>query len=220
MTSGSSFPNRFTKIDDLNRQHHYYLTAEDTCYFLGEYTARAGYAASATNDLIMNMKKPMDRKDHADWRWKGYAISQAATAFRQATPAGQLDEITLVPIPPSKAKNDPLYDDRLTRMLHQIRPAPPLDIRELVVQKQSIDAAHVSNVRPTPEELEKLYEIDLALAKEPKKLMAIVDDVLTTGAHFRAMKAVISRQYPNTRIVGLFIARRVLDTSEFEEIGI
>ena len=49
---------------------------------------------------------------------------------------------TLVPIPPSKAKNDPLHDDRLIQMLRAIRPKGSLDIRELIVQMQSTAAAH------------------------------------------------------------------------------
>ena len=54
MTSGSTFPQRLTKIDDLALPDHYYLTAEDDCYFLGEYTARKGYAFSPTNQLVLN----------------------------------------------------------------------------------------------------------------------------------------------------------------------
>jgi len=41
MTSGSTFPQRLTKIDDLTRPNHYYLTAGDHCYFLGEYDENA-----------------------------------------------------------------------------------------------------------------------------------------------------------------------------------
>ena len=43
MTSGSTFPQRLTKIDDLTRPDHSYLAAVDDCYVLGEYTARKGY---------------------------------------------------------------------------------------------------------------------------------------------------------------------------------
>ena len=46
MTSASTFPLRLTKIDDLTRPDHSYLTAADDCYFLGEYTARKGFAFS------------------------------------------------------------------------------------------------------------------------------------------------------------------------------
>jgi hypothetical protein len=67
MTSGSTFPRRLTKIDDLTRPDHSYLTAADVCYFLGEYTARKGFAFSATNRLIFNLKKSMDRRGRSEW---------------------------------------------------------------------------------------------------------------------------------------------------------
>ena len=40
-----------------------YLTAMDECYFLGEYTARKGFAFSATNQLILNFKKAMNKRN-------------------------------------------------------------------------------------------------------------------------------------------------------------
>ena len=108
MTSASTFPQRLTKIDDLARPDHFYLTAADDCYFLGEYTARKGYAFSATNQLVLNFKKSMDKRGTAQWRYKEQAIGDAATAFRAALNDEWLNIATLVPIPPSKAKDDPL----------------------------------------------------------------------------------------------------------------
>jgi hypothetical protein len=124
MTSGSTLPPRLTKIDDLARPDHYYLTAEDDCYFLGEYTARKGYAFSPTNQLILNFKKPVNVRGTPQWNHKERAIGDIAAEFRTALNGEWLDTATLVPVPPSKAKTDPLYDDRLLRMLRAIRPQP------------------------------------------------------------------------------------------------
>ena len=104
MISNSTFPQRFTEVDNLTRQDHYYLTGDDVRYFIGEYTARKGYAYSATNQLILNFKKPMDRHRLPEWRYKGHAIRQAADAFRSALGSDALDRLTLVPSPLSKAK--------------------------------------------------------------------------------------------------------------------
>jgi len=122
MTSASTFPQRLTEIDDLTRPDHFYLMADDACYFLGEYTARKGFAFSPTNQLVLNFKKSLVKRGSQQWKYKEQAIGQAATAFRTALTGDLLDRITLVPIPPSKAKTDPLYDDRLVRMLGAIRP--------------------------------------------------------------------------------------------------
>lgn len=219
MTSDSTFPQRFTKIDDLTQRDHFYLTEDDDCYFIGEYTARGGYAYSHTNDLILNFKKPMDRRGRPEWRYKEQAIRQVAAAFRTALGSDAPDRLTFVPIPPSKKRKDPLYDDRLAKMLHAIRPDPPLDVRELIVQTSSVAAAHTLDVRPTPEEIEQLYQVDKSLTTPAPGIIAIVDDILTTGAHFKAAKAVLSSQFQNTQMIGLFIARRAVDTSDMEDLN-
>lgn len=217
MTSVSTFPQRLTKIDDLTRPDHFYLTPEDACYFLGEYTARKGYAFSATNQLVLNFKKSLDKRGTPQWKYKDRAIREAAAAMRGSLTGDLLDRITLVPIPPSKAKTDPLYDDRLVQMLHALRPQPRLDIRELIVQRASMAAAHDQANRPRPEEIQANYAIDENLLQPKPENIALVDDVLTTGAHFRAACSVVQQAFPDVSIVGLFIARRVPEAVDFEE---
>ena len=84
MTSGSIFPLRLTKIDALTLPDHSYLTAEDTCYFLGEYTARKGFAFSATNGVVLNFKKPVSKRPLPEWQYKEQAIARVGAAFRNA----------------------------------------------------------------------------------------------------------------------------------------
>jgi hypothetical protein len=115
MTSANTFPQRLTKIDDLARPDHWYLTPEDDCYFFGEYTARKGFAFSATNQLTLNFKKGLDKSVTPQWKYKGRAIGDAAAAFRASLNGEWLKIAALIPIPPSKAKTDALYDDRLVQ---------------------------------------------------------------------------------------------------------
>jgi hypothetical protein len=75
--------------------------------------SRKGYAFSAANQLILNFKKSMNTRHTAQWRYKEQAIGDAAAAFRAALNKDWLNTATLVPLPPSKAKSDALYDDRL-----------------------------------------------------------------------------------------------------------
>ena len=217
MTSDGTFPRRLTKVDDLIRPDHSHLTGADACYFIGEYTAYRGYAHSDTNRLIFNFKKTMDRRGRAEWRYKEQAIQTAAAAFRRALAPKDLDRLTFVPVPPSKARGDPLHDDRLTRMLGAIQPKPPLDIRELIVQTESTAAVHAGDRRPAPERIEALYRIDETLTGPVRDIIAVVDDILTTGAHFRAAKSVLSARFPGVAIIGLFIARRVPNTVAIED---
>ena len=209
MTSVGIFASRLTRIDDLTRPDHHYLTADDACYYFGEYTARAGFAYSETNQLIINLKKPMDRHGLPEWRYKETAIQDASRAFRKLVHPRAIESVTFVPVPPSKTRDHPLHDDRLTRILLSVQREPPLDVRELIVQIRSTEAVHDHSVRPGPAEIQALYRIDETLCVPAPRTIAIVDDLLTTGAHFRAASSLLSNRFPDRRIVGLFIARRV-----------
>jgi predicted amidophosphoribosyltransferase len=122
-----------------------------------------------------------------------------------------------VPIPPSKGKGDPLYDDRISLIVKKIREHPPVDVRELIIQTQSTVAAHLSPTRLRPSDLETIYSLDEALLTPPIAQIAIVDDVLTTGAHFKAVKSMLSNRLPNAKIIGLFIARRAIGTDNIQD---
>jgi len=185
------------------------LNEVDQIYFIGEYTARQDYSYSSTNNLIKNFKKCMKRRGLPEWRHKERALQIAAKEFRLAFHPQALDSLTFVPIPPSKAKEDPLYDDRLTRMLTAVRPEPPLDVRECIVQTESTKAAHRQERRPRPEEIERLYRVDETLTNPAPVQIALVDDMVTTGAHYRAAQAILSNRFPQTVFVGLFLSRRV-----------
>ena len=95
------------------------------------------------------------------------------------------------------------------KMLRAIQPDLALDIRELILQTQNTNAAHTPGPRPTPANLQRIYRIDESLSQTPPQIIAIVDDVITAGAHFRAVKTVLSVRFPGVQIIGLFIARRV-----------
>jgi predicted amidophosphoribosyltransferase len=206
--------NRLQKIDELTRPDHSYLEADDQCYFFGEYTAGEGHAYSKTNQLIHNFKKTMDRRGTAQWRYKGIAINEVAQMVRGAIKADA--SITFVPIPPSKAKTDPLYDDRLVQVASTTCAGRASDFRELLIQRLSVLAAHLSDVRPTPDQVAANYEIDEQLCNPNPQMIFVLDDMLTTGCHFKAAQRVLRERFPGTDIVGLFIARRVPKSVDLE----
>ena len=85
-----------TKLDELNLPDHWYLDATDECYFIGEYTAGRGYSHSSTNQLILNLKKSVDRRGLAEWSYKEAAIRQAAATLRQSLHPDFLGSATFV----------------------------------------------------------------------------------------------------------------------------
>lgn len=222
MSATDSFPRRLTRVDPLTLDDHHYLSASDFCLFLGEYTARRGYDFSPTNHLIINYKKPMERKGKPEWKFKLRSIRLAAEALCFALRGSDLSELAFVPVPPSKRRDDDAYDDRVERTLAlfssclQRSGKPEPLILDVVRQAHSTCAAHDGEDRPTPAQLASNYLIDRDLSDAPQKLV-IFDDMLTTGAHFCAMRDVLSQHVPDdTEFRGLFLARRAPETNPFE----
>jgi hypothetical protein len=206
-------PTRFTKVDDLTRGDHFFIRPEDECFHLGEYISRAGYSG-ATNDLIQNLKKPMDRQGRPEWRWKEWAIDRCAAMLRESFGGSGFGSGTVIPVPPSKAKTDPAYDDRLSQILQKASAQLNSDVREMVTQINTIGAAHDGDRVPIHELIEN-YQFDAAMLGPLRQGRAFIfDDVLTTGRHFRAMKEKILEQYPNARVTGIFMARRKIPVIE------
>lgn len=204
-----------SKIDELTRPAHFYLDESDECYFLREYTARKPVQFSETNQLILNLKKTVDRRGRPEWVHKERAIRQIARELSAALNPAWLRVAVLAPVPPSKARKDSLYDDRLVQVLGHVVGA---SARELIVQTSSTMPDHGTSDRRTPSEIEALYAIDERLVTQVPTAIAIFDDVLTTGAHFKAMKSVMEKRFPDSSIVGLFVARRVFP-SPFDDSG-
>jgi hypothetical protein len=205
---------RFSKIDGLALNDHHYLDGDDVCYYFGEYTAGEGHAFSTTNQLILNYKKTMDKKGTSQWSYKELAIRNVGQIFK--TGIRPESNFTFVPVPPSKIKGDPLYDDRLLCSLNLLKQDRNPDIRELVLQTKSLDASHLSTRRPTPDELLERYVFVDSLKLPIPETILIVDDVLTTGCHFKAVKKIINQHLPSVPVFGLFIARRVPKAIDFD----
>ncbi|MBZ2170385.1 hypothetical protein [Marinobacter sp. F4216] len=204
---------RFTKVDSQVLDQHYYLSSEDECFCLGEYTARGGFAASEMNQLILNLKKGVDRRGRPEYRYKTEAIDTIAGFFSKGI---KLEQLSFIPVPPSKSKQDPLYDDRMCQILQKMQELNPnCHWEELIVQTQSTDANHTSANRKRPEEIEALYEIKDFDPQDFRPTVAILDDMLTTGAHFKAMQRKLQAALPKHRIVGFFVARRAVEEDDF-----
>ncbi|MBJ7438586.1 MAG: hypothetical protein JHD35_06135 [Sphingopyxis sp.] len=198
---------RLSVIDESNRGDHYHLIPTDICYYLYEYTSHRGYTFSSTNGLISNLKK---KPSQPGQYYKEQAITTCAHALRQALNPNWLASATLVPVPGSKALGHPERDDRMERVCQQMgQPSP--DVRSLIIQTQSTTASHEAapGDRITVDALRALYTIDEALTVPAPQAIAIVDDVLTAGTHYRAMHSTLTARFPEIPIIGVFVARRV-----------
>jgi hypothetical protein len=208
------------RIDELLISEHGSLSLLDECYYLLEYTAREGYGHSTGNDLIQNLKKPMDRRGRPEWKWKTLAIQKIAQELTPALPVViNFATTTIIPIPPSKIRTNPLYDDRLMQILRRACPRDA-DIREIISCSEDMTAAHETDHRPSVQEIMDNYRWSDPIRPAIRPNVVFFDDMVTGGNHYVACRNFLHERYPNMRIVGVFVARRVLPaTSPFDDFA-
>lgn len=217
-----NMPPRLTVVGEQERPDHWYLPADAQCFFWGEYTPYEHtqgkrWNFSATNQLIANFKKSVDRRDRSDWRYKQQAIRQVATAFSRFWKWAEIHQnhrLALIPIPPSKPRHDPLYDTRMVDMLNQLAQLVglPLDIRDCLSFSGEHAASHEGPQRPSPDELYAALQFEPTAGRphEPPGPVFLFDDMLTTGAHYVAVTRRLAEVYPGIQVIGNFVARRLI----------
>lgn len=192
-----------TKMDELIKKDHCYLDESDECVFFGEYfpSEHPSWREQPINSLIHNIKKCPSQKSSPYYSYKTRDINRVGETLKK----WDLKSFIIVPVPPSKLKTDPLYDDRLIQILDIGAPY----YKELIVLKESRETFHESSgKRLNPDELKEKLEIDEDYIRKNNKPIVIFDDVITTGSHYKAIKNMILSINPNTIVYGLFIARR------------
>jgi hypothetical protein len=162
---------------------HCYLDSSDECYFLDLYEC---HCRCGNKPLIIKLKRRDD-----------YAVADAVEQLASSLPPEWINH-TFVPMPPCYGRLSPVRDI--------VRRLPVTDVRDLLVQKWGTPSSH-DGWRPNPAERSVLMQLDETQANPKPSAMIIVDDVLTTGSHFRAAKSVARRRWPQLRVIGLFLAR-------------
>lgn len=205
-----SIPEKLRRIDESTVEEHFSLDSKDRCYYVWEYTAGKDYSFSPTNQLIKNLKiTPTEfGRSRGRARYKREAMDHAAATLRKLIPKGFAEQrATFVPIPGSKAHGHPDYDDRISQVLTAAFSGWDADIREMLTLTESTAADHAAEERLTYGELLSITRLTAAADDAPRPVIAIVDDVLNSGKHFRVAQELLSTRFPETEIRGIFIAR-------------
>jgi hypothetical protein len=210
---------KLTRIDATNIADHSKLTADDEVYFWREYTSGRDYSFGPGNDLVSNLKKKPSRANPREMAHKQRVIRECSAFFLTAINPDWLTHALFVPVPGSKAVGHPDYDERMVQIFSGIRQSPPINVRQLIRQIESTDAAHEAGPghRPSVADLVANYAFDeAAMPAVPPRWIGIVDDVLTAGVHYRAVHNLLRQRFPQARIVGFFVARRVFPSDQNE----
>ena len=75
-------------------------------------------------------------------------------------------------------------------------------------------ASHSTSNRYSVAEIEANLHLDESLSRNLQPNIALVDDVLTTGPHYKAAERLIKRYFRNKRVCGIFVARRALQQTD------
>jgi hypothetical protein len=206
-------PATLTRLSANDCGEHYFVSADCELYYFAPFIPTRPHFNEPPNNFIGNFKKSVERRMRPEYRYKEQAIRLAAQRLAGAVPVDweRGRGAIFVPVPPSSAPNDPLHDDRVMQVLTMASLARNIDVRELVTQRQSLPPSHGSEQRASVDLLVSNYRVDEAPIEPPPSTLIIVDDVLTTGRHFRAVQRVLSARYPRARIVGLFLLRRTFE---------
>ena len=211
-------PDRLTRIDEVTRGTHHFLTEEDRCMYFGEFFSRKGWSAGPTNQLITNYKRtPAEIASHPKGQqfqyFKDKAIADIAAGLRaQFTPQDVATNYTFVPMPSSQIASDSGFCDRLNITLRRAFSSPPYtdaDIRPLLRQTRSVEAdQRRASGRISFDDLLEITEVDAAQLQTPvRSEIVLFDDVLTSGKHYVVAKTRIREALPNHPLIGLFVAR-------------
>ena len=186
------------------------LDDSDSCYFARDYISRGGYGASETNDLINNYKKPSDRKGRPEWRYKEQAIR---TFARELAFISNIEIFFVTCVPSSKARTSLDYDSRLEDTIQCLKELKPgVSIGFPFSFRTDMLPAHSGGSRNVDEIYANLVWSGIP---DGTKDIIIVDDVITTGAHYKACKRLILDHLPNANVHGLFWARTVWPEEDF-----
>ena len=106
----------------------------------------------------------------------------------------------------------------MLQVLQKLNADGSLDVRELVLQRQSTSAAHQSAVRPSLAAIKRNYYINEQEVHGLGDSIGLFDDVVTTGAHFKAAKSLLTEKFGDVTIYGIFVARRVPRSVDVEDL--
>lgn len=205
----------FLIVDEFAKQDHSFLDIDDSVYYIKEYYPGVGFSGEG-NSLILNLKKSMDAIDSDQWQHKRKAILYVATLIAKEmdnSDKAKESKVYWIPVPPSKTRSDPLFDDRIYQILKcavDMTTSKRHFIADVFTQDSNRESFSVTTNKRSITDLVSHYTMNAIPNYNPENdVIIIFDDVLTTGCHYKAVENVILNRYSNADIRGVFIARRI-----------
>ena len=195
---------KWIKVDKVLEHRPYWIDVDNDLVFYMHEKLKGGYELSPVNQKIVNFKHKREKFGTGCWKHKIAACQEFAEDL------ATLDsDVVITAIPTSKHLDDPDFDPRFKMLFNKLRPLVShfQIIENLIVRTETVQALHAENssTHRNPDTIiQKLHIADNA----PSELdeLVLVDDVLTSGANFKACERLLKQHYPNIRVYGLFWA--------------
>lgn len=214
---------RLTLIDEIGRADHPCITADDRCFYFGEFFARGDGVFGATRELIVDYqcRPSVAAAMPARRAQKERAQAVIAERLRGVIAQSDAERCTWVPVPPSNATDHADYDDRLARTLRAAFDGYDADVRAILRRA----AGDGPGTAPAPRlDADQVYQrlwvdVDLLRRRPLRTQVVLFDDVIATGTHYSAAARRLREVVPAAlAILGVFFARHVLqDPAEPEQ---
>lgn len=181
--------------------------------------------SSKVAQLVENFKKDPAKRAEQDPYWTKYK-KQAMIQFRDDlllyfdsdTDWMSDHEVIVIPMPTSRTKSHDYYDDRLCRVCKSVcKTVDELNYLDCFESIEDYQASHKGGTRNVQEIMQNTRIMPTAHNRIlGAGTVVLVDDVLTTGSHYRACKELLSEINPDLRVIGLFWARQ--DSPDFDPL--
>ena len=197
---------RWRLLDSLQQVPHHIDPEKERCYYAREYVSGGGWKASEANRLITNFKKDPEKRGTPEWYHKERAIEQFAQELTIVLGANHV----VAPIPSSKRLDDPGYDSRLDDTLKRLA---TLRSDVTCVNPFSVIAStepyHLAGGIKSRDPKEIYRNLEWTGLPENVPHLILIDDVLTSGAHFVACKRLVQEHHPVLPVLGVFWAKTI-----------
>jgi hypothetical protein len=181
-------------LDGYNKGRVFYYTP---------YYAGRGYSSSGGTSDIQNFKKPVDRRNKWEWRYREEAVNKFAEILLKFDyPPNSL----LVPAPTSQPRQSEDWNDRIDTALKIMQQKnKAIKVQPLIDTKEPMLSSHLGGSRDyaaISANVEWGSDIG-SFAPVRCSHIFIVDDVITTGNHLRSYADKVCERYPDTPIHAL-----------------
>ncbi len=205
----------WTRIDRLNSFNHRELGSKDICFFLHTRETHRyneieqwSYAYQTIENFKISpaaLQSNPTRKQYKERAVQTIA-DDLERLFRYVNPDSRF---LLVPAVTSKSKEDQNYDDRLVRVCSMVATRfPNVDSFEMLSAYRTIASAHTGAGTRNVNNLLSNIVVNTSIAIRNYNSVLIFDDVISSGAHFKACEAAIKKSYGDDVLVeGIFWAR-------------